>query len=174
MNLAETKGDDSIFLGPVYDKYGDEEENIDLLPLEGEALVLRRVMTAPKVEKEDWRWRSIFRMRVPCGGKVCNLILNGGSTENIISKEVVKKLKLPLEKHPNPYKISWFQRGNEVPVTSRCLVKFTLGKVVDDEAWCDVVPMDACHILLGRPWLYDRDMVHLTRANTCSTEMGRR
>ncbi len=26
--------------------------------------------------------------------------------------------------------------------------------------WCDVVPMDACNILLGRPWQYDRDTIH--------------
>ncbi|GJW22251.1 RNA-directed DNA polymerase [Tanacetum coccineum] len=25
----------------------------------------------------------------------------------------------------------------------------------EDKIWCDVIPMDACHILLGRPWLFD-------------------
>jgi hypothetical protein len=25
-----------------------------------------------------------------------------------------------------------------------------------DEILCDVIPMDVCHILLGRPWQYDR------------------
>lgn len=168
VNFAEFDGDDSELFEPIYDDYIDQEENVDLLPVEGESLVLRRVMTAPKQEKEDWRWRSIFRTRVLCEGKVCNLILDGDSTENIISKEAVEKLKLPMEKHPNPYKISWFQKGNEVPVTSRCLVKFNMGNTVDDEAWCDVIPMDACHILLGRPWLFDKNMVHLTRANTYS------
>ncbi|CAL8155920.1 unnamed protein product [Prunus armeniaca] len=123
-------------------------------------------MTTPKVEEEDWRRHNIFRTRVQCGGKVCNVILDGGSSENIISKEAVEKLKLPIEKHPNPYKVAWFRKGNEVPVTSRCLVKFTIGNTIDDEVWCDVVPMDACHILLGRPWLFDKDMIHYTKANT--------
>lgn len=41
-----------------------------------------------------------------------------------------------------------------------------MGNIVDDEAWCDIVPMDARHILLGRPWLFDKNMIHLTQANT--------
>ncbi|XP_074299731.1 uncharacterized protein LOC141630886 [Silene latifolia] len=34
-----------------------------------------------------------------------------------------------------------------------------------DEVLCDVVPMDACHVLLGRPWLFDRDVLHHGRRN---------
>lgn len=93
-------------------------------------------------------------MRAFFGGKVCNVILDGGSSENIVSKEVVEKLKRPIKKHPHPYKVAWFCRGNEV--SARCLIKFTVGNNVED----------ACHILLGRPWLYDKDMIHHTRVNT--------
>lgn len=32
--------------------------------------------------------------------------------------------------------------------------------------WCDVVPMDAYHLLLGRPWQYDRRVVHDGFKNT--------
>ena len=35
--------------------------------------------------------------------------------------------------------------------------------------------MDACHILLGRPWQYDTDYIHRGRANTIEFYwMGRR
>jgi hypothetical protein len=47
-------------------------------------------------------------------------------------------------------------------------VSFSVGKKYFDNAWCDVVSMDACHILLGRPWLYDRSVVHDGRKNTYS------
>ncbi|CAL2249473.1 unnamed protein product [Prunus armeniaca] len=161
-------GDKINFPEPSYDVYGNEEEVIDLLPVEGECLLVRRVITTPKVEEEDWRRHNIFRTRVLCEEKVCNVIFDGGSSENIISKEAVEKLKLPIEKHPNPYKVAWFRKGSEVPITSRCLVKFTIGNTIEDEAWCDVVPTDACHILLGRPWLFDKDMMHSTKANTYS------
>lgn len=37
---------------------------------------------------------------------------------------------------------------NEVLLTSRSCsqVKFTMDDDIEDEAWCDMVPMDACHI----------------------------
>ena len=31
---------------------------------------------------------------------------------------------------------------------------------------CDVIPMDVCHLLLGRPCHYDKNMVHYGRKNT--------
>ena len=31
---------------------------------------------------------------------------------------------------------------------------------------CDVVEMDACHLLLGRPWQYDMDATYSCRMNT--------
>uniref|UniRef100_A0A2N9HCD5 Reverse transcriptase domain-containing protein n=1 Tax=Fagus sylvatica TaxID=28930 RepID=A0A2N9HCD5_FAGSY len=39
------------------------------------------------------------------------------------------------------------------------LVTFSIGKYLD-EVLCDVVPMHAGHILLGRPWQYDRRVTH--------------
>lgn len=41
--------------------------------------------------------------------KVCNVIIYGGSCENMVAKEMVDKLK--NEKHPHPEKISWFREG---------------------------------------------------------------
>nr|KAJ0186734.1 hypothetical protein LSAT_V11C900500100 [Lactuca sativa] len=35
----------------------------------------------------------------------------------------------------------------------------------EDEILCEVIPMDACHILLGRPWQFDRDMMHRGMSN---------
>jgi hypothetical protein len=30
--------------------------------------------------------------------------------------------------------------------------------------------MDVCHILLGRPWQFDRNVIHDGRKNTCTLE----
>ena len=42
---------------------------------------------------------------------------------------------------------------------------FSLGPY-SDYADCDVVPMDPCSLLLGRPWEFDKDVVHHGRSNT--------
>uniref|UniRef100_A0A2N9IVE3 CCHC-type domain-containing protein n=1 Tax=Fagus sylvatica TaxID=28930 RepID=A0A2N9IVE3_FAGSY len=65
---------------------------------------------------------------------------------------MVEKLKLKTEDHPEPYKLQWLRKGNEVKVNKRCLVEFSIGKNYKDAVVCDIVPMDACHLLLGRPW----------------------
>jgi hypothetical protein len=35
-----------------------------------------------------------------------------------------------------------------------------------DEVLCDFIPMDVFHVLLGRPWKYDRNFIHDGRNNT--------
>jgi hypothetical protein len=84
----------------------------------------------------------------------------------MVSKEMVVKLKLHYETHPHPYRIAWFKKRNEVTINKRCLIKFSIGKNYKYEVWCDVIPMDACHPLLGRPWKYDRKVMHNGEKNT--------
>jgi hypothetical protein len=55
-------------------------------------------------------------------------------------------------RHPTPYWLEWLTKGNEVTVSKRCLVSFSIGTKYMDMVWCDVVDMDTCHLLLGRPW----------------------
>ena len=38
----------------------------------------------------------------------------------------------------------------ETLVTQQCRVTFSMGKCYVDEVVCDVVKMDACHLILGR------------------------
>jgi len=51
--------------------------------------------------------------------------------------------------------VSWVD-DTSIPVKARCSVSFSLGNKYKDAVWCDIIPMKACHLLLGRPWLYDR------------------
>jgi len=45
--------------------------------------------------------------------------------------------------------------GGEVKVNKQVLVVFSIGKYCDEEL-CDVVSIQTSHLLLGRPWQYDR------------------
>ncbi|XP_062088751.1 uncharacterized protein LOC133795312 [Humulus lupulus] len=42
----------------------------------------------------------------------------------------------------------------------------SIGKSYQDDITYDVVDMDACHLLLGRTWLFDRNVTHKGRDNT--------
>jgi len=46
-----------------------------------------------------------------------------------------------------------------VKVTKQILIVFAIGKY-SDKVMCDAVPMHASHLLLGRPWQFDRKTIH--------------
>jgi hypothetical protein len=50
-------------------------------------------------------------------------------------------------------------------ITNTVRVDFSIGTYTDTVE-CDVVPMIVCHLLLGRPWQYDRDVCHNGKATT--------
>ncbi|GJS98234.1 putative nucleotidyltransferase, ribonuclease H [Tanacetum coccineum] len=89
---------------------------------------------------------------------VCTFICDSGSCDNLIAAEAVQKLGLKTENHPKPYKLQWLKKGGDVTVYKCVHVLFSVGNTYKDNFWCDVVPNDACHLLLGRHWEYDRDI----------------
>ncbi|XP_027348022.1 uncharacterized protein LOC113859448 [Abrus precatorius] len=138
---------------PVFDE--------ELTPADhGEALVVRRSLHIAAVREEPWMRHNIFHTRCTTQGKICDVIIDSGSCENIVSSYMVEKLKLPTEDHPYPYKLQWLNKSSEVKVSQRCLVAFLIEKKYQDEVWCDVLPMDACYLLLGHPWQYDQKIVY--------------
>ncbi|XP_074292754.1 uncharacterized protein LOC141619634 [Silene latifolia] len=107
----------------------------------------------------------IFRSRCTVQGRVFNLIIHGGSCTNVASTTMVSKLGLPTQEHPNPYKLRWLNRDSGVRVDKQCIIYFSIGKMYKNKVLCDVVPMDACHLLLGRPWEYHRNTTHQGKDN---------
>jgi hypothetical protein len=79
--------------------------------------------------------------------------------EGEVEEDVVHKLNLEITKHPQPYTLQWLNQNGEVKVEKQCLVSFVIGRYVD-KVVCDVVPMEATHLLLGGPWQYDRIAMH--------------
>jgi hypothetical protein len=129
-------------------------------PVEGESLVARRALnTQIKIDDMEQQRENIFHTRCYVNNKVCSMIIDGGSCTNVASTILVEKLSLPLLKHPRPYKLQWLNECGEIMVNKQVLVAFTIGRY-SDEMLCDVVPMHAGHILLGRPWQYDRRVIH--------------
>ena len=120
-------------------------------PIEGEVVVIRRALNMQiKEEDVDQQRENIFHTRCHIQNKVCSMIIDGGSCANDASDTFVKKLNLSCIKHHRPYKLQWLNECGEVRVTKQVLIAFSIGKYYD-EILCDVVPMHASHLLLGRP-----------------------
>jgi predicted RNA-binding Zn-ribbon protein involved in translation (DUF1610 family) len=80
---------------PVYDEEMEEEVGGDQEEEEGMALMIKKTLLTPKQEKEeDWVRSSLFHTTCSIGGRVCSLVIDGGSCENVVAEEVVEKLGL--------------------------------------------------------------------------------
>nr|GEV65962.1 putative reverse transcriptase domain-containing protein [Tanacetum cinerariifolium] len=147
---------------PVYDTEIDQpaaEPAEVIYPDRGE----RTLRASPAARTGDdtlWLRTNIFCTRCTAKGEVCTIIIDGGSCENMVATTMVEKLGLTPEPRPDPYQLTWLKKGNMVKVNQRCLFKFSIGNRYSDEIWCEVIYMDACHILLGLPWQYDQKTKH--------------
>jgi hypothetical protein len=66
--------------------------------------------------------------------------------------------------HTHPYYILWLNNSGKAKVTYTAHIHFSIG-TYRDYADCDVVPMQACSLLLGHPWKFDIDAIHHGRSN---------
>ncbi|XP_048608726.1 uncharacterized protein LOC125584385 [Brassica napus] len=135
-----------------------DEEGVEY-PVRGELLVTRRLLNAQPKPKEDEQRENLFHTRCLIQEKVCSLIIDGGSCTNVASAELVEKLGLQVFKHPKPYLLQWINDEGGLKITKQVKVLLSVGKY-QDEITCDVAPLEASHILLGRPWQYDKRSVH--------------
>nr|GEW03622.1 putative reverse transcriptase domain-containing protein [Tanacetum cinerariifolium] len=135
----------------VYDEEPEYEEEYVFGDV-GVNLVVKRSCLTPKADGDDWLKHNIFQLTCTILGKVCTFVCDSGSYDNFIAKEAIQKLGLKTKNRPKPYKLQWLKMGGEVTVSKRVYVPFSIGTTYKDNVWCDVVAMDACHLLLGRPW----------------------
>ena len=93
------------------------------------------------------------------------MIIDGGRCHNLASNEMCEKLGLTMIKHPHPYHVQWLCDCGDVKVQHMVRVTFSIHDYTNTID-CDVVPMMVCHLLLGRPWQFDRRVVHDGFENT--------
>src|SRR3954470_24750611 len=98
-------------------------------------------------------------------GMSTSVVIDGGSCHNLASTELCEKLNLTLHPHKHPYHIQWLSDQGSVKIKHTISVTFSIGPY-KDTVECDVVPMKVCHMLLGRPWQYDKRALHDGHSNT--------
>jgi len=68
----------------------------------------------------------------------------------VASNTLISKHQIPNKELPTPYILQWLGPSNEVTTLRQARISFAIGPYCG-EVLCDIVPMDACHLLLGRP-----------------------
>ena len=94
---------------------------------------------------------NIFHTRCKKFYNTCSHIVDSGSCCNCCSTRLVSKLSLAITPHRKHYKLQWLNEQGEMIVNQQVKVPFSIG-TYKDEVIYDVVPMEAGHLLLGRPW----------------------
>nr|GEW55176.1 putative reverse transcriptase domain-containing protein [Tanacetum cinerariifolium] len=119
---------------PKYDSDRDElvykDEEVCLHDV-GESLVIQRALNvdASKIDNDLWLRNNIFHTKCTSKGKVCNMIIDGGSCENLVLTYIVQKLGLKEDDHPEPYQLTWLKKRNVIKARVQVEITKCVGKV---------------------------------------------
>ncbi|GKB01328.1 hypothetical protein Tco_0829372 [Tanacetum coccineum] len=141
-----------------------------------------------KKKKDRVSTPNIFCSKILINNSVCSLIIDGCSIDNLVSRKLVDFLKLPMKicsvegrriamvppkvtpQLPKPEvkveekivkaEIGWIKKVPALKVVEICKVPLVIGKHYNELVTCDVVDIEACHVLLGIPWQHDMDATH--------------
>ena len=137
----------------------------EVRPDQVQVSVVRCALAQPQ-PTTDWRRTAILSTNILINGKPCKILIDSGSCVNAISRGTIGRTGLQAMPHPKPYRVSWIDTTS-LSINEQCLVpiQFTGYK---EQIWCDVISMDVGSIILGRPWLYDRDVTLYGKSNSCT------
>ena len=80
---------------------------------------------------------------------------------------MVDKLGLTTRPHPHPCYIQWLNSYDRIQVTEIAHIEFSIGFYKGSLDF-DIVPLQVCQLLLGKPWISENNVVHNTIANKYS------
>ena len=147
-----------------------KQQPLDVASPDQQLFIVRHILHAAEPEPTTQR-ETIFQSRCNIGDLLCRLIIDSGSCTNVAAKNLVDRLKPPTRPHPIPYKIKWLDNSNSLDIRQQAQIDFTLG-AYSDSIWCDILPMTACQLLLGRPWQFNKKAIHNGEANTYTIVHG--
>jgi hypothetical protein len=75
--------------------------------------MMQKDLLTPEKEVESSVQRNkLFWTSCKTKDKVCKVIVDSGSIDNLVSMEMVENLELKMIDHPSPYRVSWLQKGH--------------------------------------------------------------
>lgn len=111
--------------------------------------MIRRILNNKPSSQALADRENIFHTRYKVLKNTCYLIVDNGSHYNCCSTRLIEKLVLTIMPYPNPYKLQWLNENENNIFNKIVKVKFSIGSYKDN-VFCDIVLMEACHILLGK------------------------
>jgi hypothetical protein len=110
--------------------------------------VVQRILCAQVDTSEKLQHHNLFQIFFIVKDCRVRTIIDGGSCNNLVSADFVAKIGLTTRLHTHPYYIQWLNNSGKAKVTHTARTHFSIG-TYHDYADCDVVPMQACSLLLG-------------------------
>jgi hypothetical protein len=91
-----------------------QRENVEAEGAEdGTSLMMRKVLLKPEAKvKNPVQRNSLFRTTCKTKDRVCKVVIDSGSTDKLVSTDMVDKLDLETNAHLDPYKVSCLQKGH--------------------------------------------------------------
>jgi len=165
MILKKSDDESEHFSSPFPQNTSSHTSSIERTkPFESGLLMVRRQLGQVPKELDPSQRQNLFHGGCLINDKICPFIIDSGSCVNMASPRVVDKFGLKTIPHAKPYKLSWLKE-EEIKATKQVLINFSISNF-KDEVLCDIVRMEANHILLSRPWQFDRKVVYDGHANT--------
>jgi hypothetical protein len=121
--------------------------------------VVQWVLSAQVDTSEKLQRHNLFQIFFIIKDCHVHTIIDGRSCNNLVSGDFMAKIGLTAHLHTHPYYIQWLNNSGKAKVTHTTRVHFSIG-TYHDYANSNVVPMQACSLLLGYPWEFDTDAIH--------------
>ena len=130
-----------------------------------DSTLVQQVLSSQMEKAEQWQYHELFETKFVVKDRACRTIIDSESCNNFVSLDLVEKLELLTQPHPHPYYIKWFNSCGKLMVNRIVRINFSIGNY-HDTANFDLVPMQACSLLFGQPWVYANNGSHNFVANT--------
>ena len=107
------------------------------------------MLSVTAVKEKNGQRHNLFHTRGMIKDKLCRIIVDNGSYNNIASQELVERMGLKQRRHPSPYKIQWLNECGTLRVSNIVTVPFSIGRY-NDHVECDMGAHTSMPIAFGK------------------------
>jgi hypothetical protein len=112
--------------------------------------VVQRALSTQVDTSEKLQRHNLFQIFFVIKDGSVHTIIDRGSCNNLVSVDFVPKIGLTIYLHTHTYYIQWLNNSGKDKVTHTAHVHFSIDTYYDYADY-DVVPIQICSLLLGRP-----------------------